>query len=343
MQHNLLSTVSLVRMMILAIGLVTVASAQTISERDLDEKDCVNCQQQIGTIAPDLGTAANFAVLGASTVTNTGVSFINGHVGVSPGTAYVDNGSATITGTLYTGSDSVAVQAQADVLVAWNDMVGETCTRNLTGVDLGTVTLLPGVSCFDSSAQLTGTLTLDAQNDPNAVFIIKIGSTLTTASASKMVLINGASNCNVFFQVGSSATIGTTSDLRGNIIANDSITMNTGATIRGRLIALNAAVTLDTNRVIRCDLAPSSASVNIGGRVISPKGQGIARATVVMTDDSGLILTAYTGSFGQYNFDNVRVGRSVILQVFAGRHTFVEPTIQLSVMDELTDVDFISN
>jgi hypothetical protein len=119
----------------------------------------------------------------------------------------------------------------------------------MTGLDLGGKTLIAGVYCFSSSAQLTGTLTLDAQGNANAVFIFKIGSTLTTASGSSVLLINGGTLCNVFWQVGSSATLGTTTSFAGNILALTSITLTTGATVTGRALARNGAVTLDTNTV----------------------------------------------------------------------------------------------
>ena len=136
----------------------------------------------------------------------------------------------------------------------------------MTGQDLGGLTLTPGVYCFSSSAQLTGTLTLDAQGNPNAVFIFKIGSTLTTASNSSVVVINTGGNssiaCNVFWQVGSSATLGTGTSFAGNILALTSITLNTGANVSGRVLARNGAVTLDTNNVTVCPPPRSSAPLS---------------------------------------------------------------------------------
>jgi type VI secretion system secreted protein VgrG len=117
------------------------------------------------------------------------------------------------------------------------------------------MTLTPGVYCFSSSAQLTGTLTLNALGDPNAVFVFQIGSTLTTASGSSVVVINGGSKCNVFWQVGSSATLGTSTKLAGSILALTSITLNTSASVSGQTLARNGAVTLDTNIVTLCNLA----------------------------------------------------------------------------------------
>ena len=159
--------------------------------------------------APSLGAAQSFAVLGASTVTNTGSSVITGDLGVSPGTAVTGfPPGLVVSGTIH-GADAAALAAQDAVTAAYNSLVGQACTQDLTGQDLGGQTLTAGVYCFSSSAQLTGTLTLNAQGNANAVFIFKMGSTLTTASASSVVLINGGSPGNVFWQVGSSATLGT--------------------------------------------------------------------------------------------------------------------------------------
>lgn len=207
--------------------------------------------------APTLGTADSFAVLAGSTVTNTGPSIVSGDLGVSPGSAVVGFPPGIVTnGTIHAG-DAVAANAQADALIAYNTLAGQACDQNLSGQDLGGLTLTAGVYCFDSSAQLTGTLTLDAEGDPDAVFIFQIGSTLTTASNSSVVLINGAQACNVFFQVGSSATLGTNTTFVGTIIALTSITANTGTTVEGRLLALNGAVTLDTNTITQKDCAPA--------------------------------------------------------------------------------------
>jgi hypothetical protein len=208
----------------------------------------------------DLGTAGNFAVLAGQTVTNTGPSVIGGgDVGVNPGTAItgfftVDGGPGTITPPYTThAADGVALNAQNDLTTAYNAAAGLAFTQNLTGQDLGGKTLTPGVYFFSSSAQLTGTLTLNAQGDPNALFVFQIGSTLTTASNSSVVTINPGlgetPGCDVFWQVGSSATLGTTTAFEGHILALTSITLNNKATILGSALARNASVTLDSNTI----------------------------------------------------------------------------------------------
>jgi hypothetical protein len=201
-----------------------------------------------------LGTAARFAVLAGSTVTNTGPTTIIGDVGVSPGTAVTGFPPGSIAvgkpgsgGTIHS-ADAIAIQARNDVITAFNNLAGEPTTSNLTGLDLGGLTLTPGVYRFNSSAQLTGTLTLDAGGNPNARFDFQIGSTLTTASSSVVRVINGGFEDNVFWQVGSSATLGTTTEFEGNILALTSITLTTRASIAcGRALAINGAVTMDTN------------------------------------------------------------------------------------------------
>lgn len=196
-----------------------------------------------------LGTAQSFAVLGGSTVTNTGPSVITGDLGVSPGSAVTGFPPGIVTGTIHAGN-ATAGGAQNDVTTFYNALTAAPCTADLTGQDLGGMTLTPGVYCFSSSAQLTGTLTLNAQGNAGATFIFKTGSTLTTASGSSVVLINGGNPCGVAWRIGSSATLGTTTSFIGNLVALASITLNTGADIiGGRALARTGAVTLDTNDI----------------------------------------------------------------------------------------------
>jgi len=209
--------------------------------------------------APSLGLASSFAVLGASTVTCTNLSTVTGDVGVSPGTAITGfNPGCTASGVLH-AADVVVAQAQADATTAYGVLASAPCDHNLTGADLGNQTLAPGVYCFDSSAGLTGQLTLDAAGDANAVWIFQVASTLITATDASVLLIGGAEPCNVFWQVGSSATLGTRTALQGNVLALTSVSLVSGASLSGRAIALTAAVTLDDNRVSVGGCAPALA------------------------------------------------------------------------------------
>jgi hypothetical protein len=195
-----------------------------------------------------LGTAQSFAVLGGSTVTNTGSTTVYGSLGVHPGLAVTGFPPGLVTGGTIHSGDAVALQAQSDTTAAYDALAAMAPTADLTGQDLGGMTLVPGVYSFSSSAQLTGQLTLDAMGDPDAVFVFQIGSTLTTASNSS-VLVIGGQPCNVYWLIGSSATLGTTTALKGNILAVASITLDTGATLSGRALARTAAVTMDDNDV----------------------------------------------------------------------------------------------
>jgi Ice-binding-like len=207
----------------------------------------------------NLGTAGNFAVLAGTTVTNTGSSVINGgDVGVSPGTAITGFPPGTITPPYTTHEgDAVAAQAQNALTTAYNQAAGLAPTQDLTGQNLGGLTLTPGVYFFSSSAQLTGTLTLNDQGNANAQFVFQIGSMLTTASNSSVVTINDGGStmpgCTVFWQIGSSATLGTGTAFEGHLLALTSISMNTGATILdGSALARNGAVTLQDNAITNC-------------------------------------------------------------------------------------------
>jgi autotransporter-associated beta strand protein len=196
-----------------------------------------------------LGAADKVAVLGGSTVTNAGPTTVVGNVALSsPGVSITGFPPGTITGGAIHIGDALANQAHADAASAYAQVAGETLTSDLSGTNLGGLTLTPGVYHFATAAALTGTLTLNTEGDPNAAFHFQIGTTLTTDPNSMISLLNG-STVNIFWQVGTSATIGVNSTFYGNILADQSITVNSGATINGRAIAINAAVTLSTNTI----------------------------------------------------------------------------------------------
>lgn len=227
-----------------------------------------------------LGTATSYAVLAGTTVTNTGQSTIFGNLGVSPGAAIVGFPPGIVNGTQH-AADAQALQAQADLTTAYLDAAGRTPVTAIP-VELGGQTLKPGVYS-GGTLGLTGTLTLDAQGDSSAVFIFKAASTLITGSASRVKLINGASSCNVFWQVTSSATIGSDSIFRGTVLALTNISLNARATIDGRMLARNGAVTLidDTIRFTPCVLGatvttPTTAPTTAGPQVTSPPTGGVS-------------------------------------------------------------------
>lgn len=218
----------------------------------------------IGAQTVPLGAAENFAILGASTVTNTGATIIDGNLGLSPGSSVTGFPPGVVINGAIHINDALANQAHADAFTAYTQLAGETQTANLSGMDLGGMILTPGVYRFNSSAQLTGTLTLNNGGDPNAPFHFLIGSTLTTATNSMVTLLGGPDQ-NIFWQVGSSATIGTGTRFVGTIVALTSITLTTGATLDGRALAINGAVTLDTNSI---QAPPTPITI---GRLIAPE------------------------------------------------------------------------
>src|SRR5579864_6872655 len=196
-----------------------------------------------------LGTADSFAVLAGAGITNTGPTTVNGDLGTYPTTTVVGASSITVTGANH-GGDAVTQGAKTDLTTAYNTAAGEGPTTAISA-DLAGQTLKPGVYNSASSIGLSGALTLNGGGDPNAIFVFQAGSTLTTGSGSTVNLINGAQSCNVFWQVGSSATLGTGSTFRGTILALTSITVTTGVTVDGRVLARNGAVTLDTDTITR--------------------------------------------------------------------------------------------
>jgi Ice-binding-like len=228
----------------------------------------------------NLATASPFVALGGSTVTNSGPSVLGGDLGVAPGTALVGFGLPAVVNGATHANDAVAKQAQSDLTTAYDVAAGQPVApaNDLTGTDLGNRTLTAGAYRYTSSAQLTGPLTLDAQGDPNAQFVFEIASALTTASASSVVLINGASPCNVYWQVGSSATLGTTTAFQGNLMALTSISLNNGASAIGRLLARNGQISLINNVLdgSRCGTGGTSGD---GGSGDGTPGGGTGQGT----------------------------------------------------------------
>jgi Ice-binding-like len=229
----------------------------------------------------NLATVGPFVVLGGTTVTNTNASVLNGDLGVAPGTALTGFDVAVVNGATH-ANDGVAKTAQADLTTAYNVAAEQPVSggNDLSNTDLGERTLTPGAYGFTSSAQLTGALTLDAKGDPNAQFVFEIAAELTTAPASSVVLVNGASPCNVFWQVGSSATLDTTTVFQGNLMALTSISLNNGASVIGRVLARNGQVSLINNVLTRPLCAagstpPPTAEPPSGPGAGSPTAPGI--------------------------------------------------------------------
>jgi autotransporter-associated beta strand protein len=253
-----------------------------------------------------LGEAANLAILGGSTVTNTGATIVTGNLGLSPGSSVTGFPPGMVVNGAIHINDALATQAHADAFTAYNQLQNEPFNTNLTGMNLGGLTLTPGVYHFDTSAQLTGTLSLDTGGDPNAAFHFQIGTTLTTASNAGVLLLglNGAPDPNIFWQVGSSATIGTGTTFAGTIIALASVTFAAGANLTdGRVLAINGAVTLDTNNINGSVAAIATGEVWNGGASNlwsgvnwSPDLTGATSSTLAPTAD---VIFSVTGIVSQ--------------------------------------------
>jgi uncharacterized repeat protein (TIGR01451 family) len=245
--------------------------------------------------APPLGAAQSFAVLAGSTITNTGPSVVTGDLGLHPGIAITGFPPGTVTGTIH-NADATALAAKTALTLAYNNLSGQACGTDLSGQDLGGLTLTSGVYCYSAAAQLTGNLTLNPAGNPNAVFIIKIATALTTAAASSVTITAPGSACNVFWQVGSSATLGAATTFRGNILALTSITGVTGSSVQGRTMARNGAVTLDTNAVDAslCAAPPPASLPPTLDKIFSPDSitqGGVSTLTITLTNPNATTAT----------------------------------------------------
>lgn len=258
----------------------------------------------------DLATASPFVVLGGTTVTNEGPSVLNGDLGVSPGTALTGFGGTAVVNGATHANDAVAAQAQLDLTNAYNVAAGQPVApaNDLSGTDLGNRVLTAGTYRYNAAALLTGPLTLDAQGDPDAEFVFQIGAELTTESASSVLLVNGASPCNVYWQVGSSAAIGTTTQFVGSLMALTSISLTNGATVEGRMLARNGQVSLIDNVLTAPTCAsgstpPPSSETPSGPETVPP---GTVGTTVAPSRRGG------TGSGNRANRRLSRNGRAVV-------------------------------
>jgi hypothetical protein len=251
------------------------------------------------TATVNLGTASSFAVLAGSEITNTGPTTISGDIGLSPGTAIsgFPPGSQT-SGATYV-ANGVALTAENDLITASNSAAGRSPFVTVSG-DLGGSTLVSGVYRSASSMGLTGTVTLNGGGNPDSVFIFEAGSSLTTASTSSVALENGAQACNVFWQVGSSATLGTTTNFAGSILATTSITLNTGATVNGRVLALGGAVTMDDNTITvpTCLLASSTTTTAVSTTSTTTTAVSTTSTTAVSSTSTTSPSTGSSGGKG---------------------------------------------
>jgi hypothetical protein len=246
---------------------------------------------------PGLASAADYSVLAGSAVTNIGPSVLSGDVGVSPGTAITGFSTATIGGATHAG-DAQAAQAESDLTAAYTTTAGLTPTQTSLGYALVGGVHGPGVYNASSALDLSGAVTLDGMGDPDAVFVFQVGSALTTASGSSIVLTGGAQACNVFWQVGSSATLGTNNAFVGTVMALTSVTVTTGTTVQGRALARNGAVSLDHNvfTPAGCATTTSPTPTSPSPSTAVPTSTSGPTATIAPTSPAAAVPTASTRS-----------------------------------------------
>lgn len=291
-------------------------------------------------------SASSFAILAGSAITNTGSSVLNGSagsdIGLHPGDdptieTFPGQEDVTLGGTVHL-FDEVAEQAKVDLLAAYNDAAGRTSDATIAA-DLGGSTLLPGVYSSESSILLTGKLTLDAGGDPNAVFIFQAGSTLTTASDSSIELINGAQVCNVFWQIGSSVTLGTGSTFIGHVMAMESITATTGTEVSGQLLAIDGAVTLDTTNITN-DACTSYGSLRVSKEVQgSTEGITLPAFEITLAGPNDYSDTQVIGAGENYVWYGLSAGTYTVSENELGVEWTVEGTDEYQVeVGSTTDV-----
>jgi hypothetical protein len=240
--------VSIIEVPIIDVAIIDTANKDTTGTEAANTVAETSACRQAPVV---LGSVANFVVLAGSTVTSTGPTSVTGDLGVSPGTAVTGFPPGTVVGAQHAG-DPIAAQGVADLTIAYNDAAGRTLCAVTVAGNLGGQTLTPGLYKSTSSLAISsGDLTLDAQGDSTAIFIFQMASTLTTTSGRQVILSGGAKSTNVFWQVGTSATLGSTTAFQGTVMADQAITLNTGATLNGRALARIAGVTLDSNTIVK--------------------------------------------------------------------------------------------
>lgn len=232
-----------------------------------------------------LGSASTYAVLAGATVTSTGNTSVIGDIGAGPGSAVTGFPPGVLNGTIHAG-DPAAAQAQSDLSSAYNDAAGRTLDAVIVAGNIGGLTLPPGLYKSTSSLAISsGDLTLDAGGNANAVFIFQMASTLTTTSGRQVILSGGANPTNIFWQVGSSATLGTTTAFKGSILAQASITLETGATLDGRALAKEGGITLDANTITIPSMRPKRPSFGPISRVSN------GTVNLIITNTPGVVMT----------------------------------------------------
>ncbi|MFF3440874.1 ice-binding family protein [Streptosporangium sp. NPDC002721] len=270
-----------------ALGCVT-ATPHTAASAASATRTASTASEPSPAAALSLGAAANFAVLAGTTVTGTGATVVTGEVGVSPGSTTAGFPPGVVAGAVYL-DDPVAEQAQDDLTAAYDSAVGRPGTASLRP-QLGGTTVTPGVyNSVSGSFQISGDLTLDAQGDPNALFVFRAPA-LATAPASVVRLANGAQACNVIWQVGGSATLGAGSRFTGSVLALTSITAARGATVNGRLLARAGNVNLDAATVTRsaCATLPQRRTVTKLGAFCDPKSPGNLALVATVTSEGSV-------------------------------------------------------
>ncbi len=291
----------------------------------------------------NLGTVDNFSVIaGTAVINDDGPTILNGDLGLSPGSELTGFPPGVVNGTRHV-AEAIAEQAKVDLTTAYNDAVAQTPVTTIPA-ELGRTTVTPGIyDSLEGYFRITGTLTLDAQGNPDAIFIFKAGSTLTTTGASHVTLINGAQACNIFWQLGDRAIIGTNSVFEGNVLALNSAVLSTGANVEGGIFALNGAVTLDSDTITKtyCALLPPPPA-----QVIQPIISPVISTQQTQSNSNGSNYFAPLPLINVTTIPNplaLPSGPGLVTYTYVVTNIGIVPTIGVWVKDNLCDdVRFIS-